>query len=142
MILIFGLHAKKVEILVETAENKYLKENESYESSNDSHILLTSLKDRLVRFKLLGPLSTTILGNVLKTMEKSSNGLMEKYYENQSELWNQINFSLKNPNDLVGSTVIGLLVRDPRLTLPKKKQFNAVKEKNDKINSFKNNQGK
>ena len=42
---------------------------------NDKNkICLKSLKDKLVRFKLLGPLSTTILGNVLKTVD-----LMDEY---------------------------------------------------------------
>ncbi len=52
------------------------KENEDENSSPvfkkrklKNEIYLQSLKDKLVRFKLLGPLSTTILANVLKTVD-------------------------------------------------------------------------
>ncbi len=45
--------------------------NVTYESSVNK-IKLTSLKDKLIRFKLLGPLSTTILANVLQTIERSN----------------------------------------------------------------------
>jgi hypothetical protein len=34
------------------------------------NIELKCLKDKLIRFKLLGPLATTILGNVLKTIDE------------------------------------------------------------------------
>lgn len=41
------------------------------EFNEETGIKLKSLKDQLVRFKLLGPLSTTILANVLQTIEPS-----------------------------------------------------------------------
>ena len=77
-------------------------------------------KTRLVRFKLLGPLSTTLLAHVLKTIEAKNDKLDENHYENQAETWNKIRLKLKEPNDIVPSTVIGLLVKDPRLVMPKK----------------------
>jgi ribonuclease P/MRP protein subunit POP1 len=43
-------------------------QNPVYHSSS-KHIKLKNLKDKLVRFKLLGPLSTSILANALKTFQ-------------------------------------------------------------------------
>jgi hypothetical protein len=44
-----------------------------YKSNDETGIHLRSLKDKLNRFKLLGPLSTTILANVLNPIKSSSN---------------------------------------------------------------------
>lgn len=43
---------------------------------------------------------------------------------------------MKNPSDIITSSVISLLVKDPRLSLPKRKSFNKVNEQNDEINSY------
>lgn len=109
--------------------------------SNQSNINLRCLKDKLVRFKLLGPLCTTILANVLKTIDQSDDN---EDIKKQSELWNKIKFSIRDPNDIVSSTIFGLVVKDPRLILPKKKAFNKVVDQNKEIDlSAKNllNQG-
>lgn len=84
-------------------------------------ITMTCLKDKLVRFKLLGPTSSSVLGNVLRLVENED-------FCNQSKIWDSIKFSIKNPSEVCPSTVIGLLVKDPRLTLPKKKAFKKVYE--------------
>lgn len=52
--------------LTEEKESFICEQNNS-KWSNENAIYLNSLKDKLNRFKLLGPLSTTILANVLKT---------------------------------------------------------------------------
>lgn len=57
-------------------------------------------------------------------------------YSAQNELWNKIKTCLKNPNDVTPSTVLSLLVKDPRLVLPKKKSFNKVYDQYKKINCF------
>ena len=50
-------------------ETENLISSKAYESKIDDKIKLKSLKDKLIRFKLLGPLSTTILANALQTIE-------------------------------------------------------------------------
>jgi hypothetical protein len=43
-----------------------------FTSINNSNIKLKSLKDKLNRFKLLGPMSTTILANLLQTTDSDN----------------------------------------------------------------------
>ncbi len=45
---------------------------ECYESNDNLKITLKSLKDKLNRFKLLGPMSTTILANLLQTTDSKN----------------------------------------------------------------------
>lgn len=56
--------------LSEKTEEKNHEEN--FESTDDSNIKLKSLKDKLNRFKLIGPMSTTILANLLQTTESTN----------------------------------------------------------------------
>ena len=44
---------------------------------------------------------------------------------------------IKDPNEVVCSSVLGLLVKDPRLAMPKKKSFNQINEQNQKIDARK-----
>lgn len=46
---------------------------------------------------------------------------------------------LQDANDVVQGTVIGLLVKDPRLLLPKKKAFNKIKQQNDQLSVYSKN---
>ena len=109
------------------------KSHDLFESKN-SEIKLKSLKDKLVRFKIIGPLATTLLGHVLQTIDIETE---DNYYNNQAEIWNRLKFSsLKNPTDIISHTVISLLVKDPRLAFPKKKMFNKVKEKHEQKASY------
>ena len=50
----------------ETIESSSLP---TYASGDEKNIRFKSLKDKLIRFKLVGPLSTQILANVLQTVE-------------------------------------------------------------------------
>ena len=43
---------------------------------------------------------------------------------------------LQGANDVVQGTVIGLLVKDPRLLLPKKKTFNKIKQQIDQLSVY------
>ena len=143
LVQVFDLQVNNIEPnQIKIDQNETVSESGIFKSLK-GNIILKSLKDKLVRFKLLGPLSTTLLAHVLKTIEAKNDKLDENHYENQAETWNKIRLKLKEPNDIVPSTVIGLLVKDPRLIMPKKKLFNKVKEKNESINSsLESNQGK
>jgi hypothetical protein len=48
--------------------------------------------------------------------------------------------TLKDPNEIAMNTVIGLLVKDPRLLMPKKKSFNKCQQQHGKLNYFSPNQ--
>lgn len=93
--------------------------HETESKCNKNNVKITCLKDELVRFKLLGPVSTPILGNVLRTIDSDG-------FEKQAKIWNNIKCCVKDPNEVCPSTVIGLIVKDPRLVLPKKKSFNKA----------------
>lgn len=54
-------------------------------------------------------------------------------YENQIQVWEKIKSSIRDTNELTSSVVLGLLVKDPRLVLPKKKSFNQVRKQNESI---------
>lgn len=124
---------------------------------------MNCLKDELVRFKMLGPLSTTILNHVLHVFESSNMNEQEfviflyfiiknffskisilifvnffsrvQMYESQISIWNKIKSSIRDPNEITNSAVLGLLVKDPRLVLPKKKSFKQMYKQNDAIDS-------
>ena len=104
----------------ETIENCLKSESEK--------VTITCLKDKLVRFKLMGPTSTSILGNVLGIIENEN-------FQKQSNIWNHIKFSIKEPSEVCPSVIIGLLVKDPRLLLPKKKAFKKIFEIHSKPES-------
>ena len=61
--------------------------------------------------------------------------------KNQETVWNKIK-NISNSGDVPPSIVIGLLVKDARIILPKKKLFNTVKEQNKNNLSFKLDDGK
>jgi hypothetical protein len=50
------------------------------------NVKLKSLKEKLVRFKLLGPLATAVLDHVLKPIESE-----DKFYLNQADIWTRLN---------------------------------------------------
>jgi hypothetical protein len=64
--------------------------------------------------------------------------VLSGFYETQGNIWNQMS-KLKDANEVVQGTVIGLLVKDPRLLLPKKKNFNNVKKQNDQLGIYSRN---
>ena len=99
-------------------------------------VVLTSLKDKLVRFKLAGPMSTSILANVLQAVDPEKND----YFTSQAELWSKIKNSISSPNEVTAALTIGLLVKDPRLILPKKKTFNKSEAQNTNINCYSNSE--
>ena len=47
---------------------------------------------------------------------------------------------ISDPNEVTSSSVISLLVKDPRFVLPKKKSFNNVNKQNKQLNLFSKNQ--
>uniref|UniRef100_T1J060 Uncharacterized protein n=1 Tax=Strigamia maritima TaxID=126957 RepID=T1J060_STRMM len=81
-----------------------------------SGVVLTDLKDTLVRFRLYGPQSTRVLGCVLRMVK-----LNDDLNELKRKMWNDIcdNGLL---TELTPRCVLGLEVRDPRLFMPVKKQ--------------------
>ncbi|CAF0708528.1 unnamed protein product [Brachionus calyciflorus] len=119
LIKLFGLESDQEESPV--AKKRKLGSDHELNCWKSNNIKLKCLKDELVRFKLLGPLSTPILGNVLRTIPSRN-------FEKQTEIWNNIKSSIKDPNEVCPSTILGLLVKDPRLVLPKKKSFNKINE--------------
>lgn len=56
-------------------------------------------------------------------------------YEKQMGVWEKIKSSAKEPSEVTSSSVIGLLVKDPRLALPRKKSFKQVSQENERIDS-------
>ena len=102
-------------------------------------LFLESLKDTLVRFRLTGPLSHTLLMKALNTAdvlprEGTSDKWWHEYYgiddnsiamTQQREVWGEVG-KLKSLAELHPYMVLGLTVRDPRYTLPHLKQ--KVKE--------------
>jgi ribonuclease P/MRP protein subunit POP1 len=62
---------KKRKFENDTQDKKESMIPQTYVSNDNKSISLKSLKDNLIRFKLLGPLSTTILSNVLKPIENT-----------------------------------------------------------------------
>ena len=64
---------------------------------------------------------------------------MEKIKE-QEAVWDKIK-NINNPCEAPPYQVIGLLVNDPRIVLPKKKLFNTVKEQNNKNIGYRLDEG-
>lgn len=124
--------AKKRKLLDDSSD---LNLNPLYKSNL---VTLTSLKDKLIRFKLAGPMSTSILANVLQTVGPESSDT--SYFTSQAKLWSSIKNSISSPNEVTAALTIGLLVKDPRLILPKKKSFNKSEAHNANINCYSNNE--
>jgi hypothetical protein len=133
-----------------STEKKLKQEPQASEQTKQNYISLKNetqifempiemklMKDKLIRFKLIGPMSTTILGNVLQTVNISTNEAKKyDYYQKQADLWNSLKFNIKNPNEITPSTIISLLVNDPRFFLPKKKSFNRIEKQLKKSNQL------
>jgi len=135
------IRAQLIEIFdlkLQSADDNTSDNGEFESTTGGSVVKLKSLKDKIVRFKLLGPLSTTLLAHVLKTFDDNQSDI---YYQHHADIWNKFKLSLKNPNDVTSQTVISLLVKDPRLSMPKKKMFNKVQKKNEEKFSNDNNNG-
>ncbi len=115
--------AKKMKMTEEEDRSEKMElETYSLDSFRSDKVTLKSLKDQLVRFKLVGPMSTTVLASVLQAV-KGTSGLNEEY-EIQASIWDKIKSCVSSPNEVTQSSVISMLVKDPRLLLPKKKAFN------------------
>ena len=54
------------------------------------------------------------------------NNSFSKDFEFQAGIWDKIKNFASSSKEITPSSVIGLLVKDPRLVLPKKKAFNKV----------------
>ena len=92
------------------------------------------LKKDLVRIRLIGPKSTAVLKAVLKTPVKFSGSLDQDYWwksyvaedrrnvvmEEQCQIWTGMEAE-PLATDVRGGSVLGLIVRDPRIFLPRKK---------------------
>lgn len=156
LIELFGLKENSDDSVTEPPQSKKAKVDEKIKQPEpprdlefeNSQIRVKCLKDRLNRFKLLGPYSTTILGNAIKhvaldsiTEEWSNNTHLIDYItdnnleklKKQKDAWELLR-KISNPSELTPSLSIGLLVKDPRLILPKKKAFKKTQEQNT-INS-------
>jgi hypothetical protein len=72
LVRVFNLSGNKDVASGEQSEEKMETDtDENILSSNDEkNINLLCLKDKLVRFKLIGPMSTSVLANVLKTVSR------------------------------------------------------------------------
>ncbi|XP_064606421.1 ribonucleases P/MRP protein subunit POP1-like [Liolophura sinensis] len=105
-------------------------------------VTLSSLKDTLVRFRLWGPLSQSVLSDlfkepVVKTDPNCSEYWWKKYYEehqvevhqHQWRTWNSLKMC-QSPSEVPPHCVVGLTVRDPRIFLPPKKT-KATQETDD-----------
>ncbi len=124
--------AKKMKMTEEVDDSEQMElETFSSVSFKSGTVTLTSLKDKLVRFKLAGPMSTAVLAGVLQTVRdtKGSSG----DYDFQASVWDRIKSCVSSPNEVTQSSVIGLLVKDPRLLLPKKKAFNKAEAAKNQI---------
>lgn len=111
----------------ETIPDKILKTNS---------VKIVSLKDSLVRYRLTGPCSTTVLSQILhiadvSSVSKTGDPLKwwQEYYGSeqnaertikQDELWDRVR-TLRSPSELAPHSILALTVRDPRFFLPKKR---------------------
>lgn len=97
-------------------------------------VTLSSLKDTLVRFRLWGPLSQSVLSDLFKepvvqTDTNCTEFWWKKYYEEEQHVevhkqqwrtWNSLKMC-QSPAEVPPHSVLGLTVRDPRIFLPPKK---------------------
>ena len=99
-------------------------------------VLLRNMKDDLIRFRLTGPKSTVVLKNVLKPSNLAQGSLDENVEhwwmkvfsdvnaltlaQQQSDAWSSMAY---DPSflDVRAGSMLGLVVRDPRLFRPKMK---------------------
>ena len=100
------------------------------------------LKKDLVRIRLIGPKSTAVLKAVLKTPVKFSGSLEQDYWwksyvaedrlnvvmEEQCKIWTGMEAE-PLATDVRGGSVLGLIVRDPRIFLPRRKVVLSGTEK-------------
>lgn len=135
-----GFQTKKLSSIPNGAGNKSL----------ESRVSVKSLKDDLVRFRLIGPLSIKVLTNAVEVAsvrwEKSKTNLKAGSEESQNSedvpwwarfyhseecqskcvdsqiLWKNLAL-VKNPAELPSHCVLGMTVTDPRKRLPKKKTY-------------------
>ncbi|ESP05473.1 hypothetical protein LOTGIDRAFT_228048 [Lottia gigantea] len=93
--------------------------------------IITSLKDNLVKFRLTGPLSHTILIDSLKPAQvggiNCQDSWWQKYYKSKAKqskgqvaLWKELQ-GCQSPAEVPPRMILPLTVRDPRLFLPDKK---------------------
>ena len=140
----------------EEEAGKEERRHSSDSQSQNGHIAVTSLKDEMLRFRLLGPLSHQLAMEVLhpattpagkEEEEKEEEGVAylkscskwaeiakssedrkwwqkNKEFISQAELVKQHHAMLaaaSSPGDFISGTAIGMIVLDPRLSLPKKR---------------------
>ncbi|XP_014772211.1 ribonucleases P/MRP protein subunit POP1 [Octopus bimaculoides] len=106
-------------------------------ATNTSQVFLKSLKDKLVRFRLTGPLTLKVLGNAISvsSINKTSSDSPESpwwhsyfnsedclmSHETKMKLWQRLGEAYV-PTELPQHWILGLTVMDPRFRLPHKKQ--------------------
>ncbi|KAK4876708.1 hypothetical protein RN001_009214 [Aquatica leii] len=97
--------------------------------NENTQVELTELKDSLNRFKLTGPLSSAVLYNACKIVNKPNSQWFAEYIENldhlsriseQHSYWNDIQNSM-SVHELMPNHILCLIVNDPRYNLPRKK---------------------
>ena len=102
---------------------------EEPKSFSNGAVTLTLLKDMLCRFHLSGPLSTAVLTSALTTVEGPVEGSSwqadynrssSEACQTQAQIWRDM-ASMGSPGELSPRVILGLTVKDPRLTLPQKK---------------------
>lgn len=76
----------------------------------DNGVKILSLKDKLCRFRLVGPLANQVLSGCLKVSEGPTE--VEEYWQRLKH---------RSPGEAMNHQVIGMTVRDPRVLLPKKR---------------------
>ncbi|XP_060081712.1 ribonucleases P/MRP protein subunit POP1-like [Ylistrum balloti] len=94
-------------------------------------VWMESLKDCLVRFRLTGPTSQTVLSQTLQVADMlpqdvSGEFWWQQFYSKdhtsightqQKQFWNEIT-KCRSPGELTPHLVLGLTVRDPRILMP------------------------
>eukprot|EP01117_Protostelium_nocturnum_P015477 TRINITY_DN6012_c0_g1_i1.p1 TRINITY_DN6012_c0_g1~~TRINITY_DN6012_c0_g1_i1.p1 ORF type:complete len:672 (+),score=252.23 TRINITY_DN6012_c0_g1_i1:25-2040(+) len=102
--------------------SQVVKTLQSRKESFGSKIDIQELGDQLLRFRIMGPRSHSVLSQVLKFNESVVNSKVEE----KRKLWNNL-LHLRSTASISGGAVIGLDVADPRLSFPPK-HWKKVKE--------------
>ncbi|CAH4032842.1 ribonucleases P/MRP protein subunit POP1 [Pieris brassicae] len=115
--------------IILSEDSKLLKDSKRIKlSHNLSDISINVLYGQFNRFRLTGPKSHAILTHSLKTVNtiKLSSEWVSKtknfdlYLQEKHEYWSNIS-NLSSPSQLPSRIVIGLIVKDPRWSRPKKR---------------------
>ncbi|XP_050403536.1 ribonucleases P/MRP protein subunit POP1 isoform X1 [Patella vulgata] len=111
-------------------ENKMVDDCPFDQQVQVGNVQITSLKDNLIKFRLTGALSQTILIDALKPADVQSKEAVkywwQTYYDNDINIsqhkhqiagWTDL-MSCQSPAEVSPNMVLSLTVRDPRLSIP------------------------